>query len=157
MDCVLSKFVSNKTFYIEKFGEDKMILKNAFFIAILSLVALPLLSPIAHAAEPSDIYDENAYTEYVEKTMKKLDSLYLEFCSVCNVDASSAVKARNEFYKLSRELMQHMNARFDQKKVKLGDSLTATETLVSIHALTMLVDIMTETQIQKLSDHPYTR
>jgi hypothetical protein len=89
--------------------------------------------------------------------MKKLDSLYLEFCSKCNVDGSSAVKARNEFYQLSRELMQHMNARFDSMNVKRGDTLSSTETFVSIHALTMLVDILTETQIQRLSDHPYTQ
>jgi hypothetical protein len=119
--------------------------------------ALLLSSTAAFSAQPSGVYDEAAYTEYVETTMKKLDTLYLDFCSTCNIDASKAVKARAEFFKLSRELMQHMNARFDEKNVKQGDALSPTETMVSIHVLTMLVDILTETQMQQLSDHLYTR
>lgn len=116
-----------------------------------------LFNSSVFAAQPSAVYDESAYTEYVETTMKKLDSLYLEFCSTCNADASKAVKARNEFFKLSRELMQHMNARFDEKKVKQGAVLSPTETFVSIHVLTMLVDILTETQMQQLRDNVYNQ
>ena len=117
------------------------------------------LGAAVHAADKSesDVYDESAYTEYVENTMKKLDKLYLDFCGTCNSDASVAVKARKEFLTTVRDLMQHMNTRFDNLKPKEGDALSPTETLVSIHVLTMLVDILTETQLQQLSDHPYTQ
>ncbi|UCB56073.1 MAG: hypothetical protein JSW45_05965 [Thiotrichales bacterium] len=111
----------------------------------------------AEKSAPSAVYDETAYTEYVEKTMEKLDKLYLDFCGTCNSDASVAVKARKEFLATVRDLMQHMNSRFDNLDPKEGDALSPTETLVSIHVLTMLVDILTETQIQQLADHPYSQ
>lgn len=111
----------------------------------------------AEKSGPSAVYDEGAYTEYVENTMKKLDKLYLDFCGTCNSDASVAVKARKEFLTTVRDLMQHMNSRFDNLNPKEGDALSPTETLVSIHVLTMLVDILTETQLQQLSDHPYSQ
>ena len=107
--------------------------------------------------EPTEnaIYDEVAYSEYVENTMKKLDKLYLEFCATCDVDASKARQARQEFLVTVRELMQQMNSRFDSLDPKLGAALSHTDTLVSVHALTMLVDILTATQIQQMAAHPY--
>jgi hypothetical protein len=49
-----------------------------------------------------------------------------------------------------------MNAKFDSLDPKKGAALSPTETLVSIHVLTMLVDILTETQLQEMTEHPYT-
>jgi hypothetical protein len=119
-----------------------------------------LLGAAAHAADKSGesaVYDESAYTEYVENTMQKLDKLYLDFCNTCNSDPAVAVKAREEFLTTVRDLMQHMNTRFDSMDPKAGDALSPTETLVSIHVLTMLVDILTETQLKQMADHPYSR
>jgi hypothetical protein len=109
------------------------------------------------AAKSGDIpvYDEAAYTNYVENTMKKLDSLYLQFCGTCNVDASKAAKARNEYYATVRELLERMNARFDSLDPKKGAALSHTEVLVNIHVLTMLVDILTVTQMEVMADHPH--
>lgn len=101
------------------------------------------------------VYDESAYTEYVENTMKKLDSLYLQFCGTCNVDAAKAAKARKEYYATVRELLQGMNERFDNLDPKKGAALSSTEVLVNIHVLTMLVDILTATQMEALADNPH--
>jgi len=101
------------------------------------------------------MYDETAYTEFVENKMKELDSLYLQFCESCGADASAAAVARKEFLTSVRELMQHMNARFDALDPKKGAALSPTETIVSIHALTMLVDILTATQLEHMAKHPY--
>lgn len=105
--------------------------------------------------EGINVYDQAAYTEYVEDTMQKLDALYLEFCGDCATDAKRAVEARQEFLVSVRDLMQHMNARFDDLDPKLGAALSPTETLVSIHALTMLVDIMAASQLEHWAEHPY--
>ncbi len=126
----------------------------------LILAASTVLGVAAHAADKAaeaPVYDESSYTEYVENTMKKLDRLYLEFCGTCGVDAAKAVKARHEFLTTVRDLMQYMNGRFDRLNPKTGGALSATETLVSIHALTMLVDILTATQLEHLADHPYNQ
>ena len=48
-----------------------------------------------------------------------------------------------------------MNGRFDSLDPKKGASLSPTETLVSVHALTMLVDILAETQLEEMRPHPY--
>ena len=112
----------------------------------------------AHAADKSKgtaVYDEAAYTEYVQKTMKKLDKLYLEFCGTCGVEGASAEKAKREYLETVRDLMQHMNARFDNMDPKAGAALSPTETLISIHVLTMLVDMLTASYLEEVADHPH--
>ena len=102
---------------------------------LLSLAAALSFSAFSVAAEEAatiNIYDETAYTEYVESTMEKLDRLYLEFCETCGVEAASAAKARIELLATVRDLMKHMNARFDSLDPKAGAALSPTETLVSI-------------------------
>ena len=135
-----------------------MSLKQMVSIMVgLMFGASTFLGATAHAADKSmdiPVYDESAYTEYTEDKMKKLDKLYLEFCGTCNAEASKAAKARKEFLVTVRDLMQHMNAKFDALDPKKGAALSPTETLVSIHVLTMLVDILTETQIQKMTEWP---
>jgi len=136
-----------------------MSLKKAISAALsLAFIAIAMLGAAsANAEEHSDIpvYDESAYTEYVETTMQKLDKLYLEFCSSCGADAETAGKARKEFLITVTELMQYMNGRFDKLDPKAGAALSPTETLVSIHVLTMLVDTLTTTQLEHMAAHPY--
>ena len=138
-----------------------MSLKQVISIMVgLMFIASPFLGATVHAADnpaSTPVYDAAGYPEYVEGKMKKLDELYLEFCGTCNADASKAVKARQEFLTTVRDLMQHMNAKFDSLDPKKGAALSPTETLVSIHVLTMLVDILTETQLQETAEHPYTQ
>ena len=110
--------------------------------------------------EPADeiglsVYDEAAYTDYVETTMQKLDKLYLDFCDTCGTDVTKARIAKEEFLVTVRELMQHMNTKFDNLDPKQGGALSPTETLVSVHALTMLVDILAATEIEQMTAHPY--
>ena len=122
------------------------------------IFAVCLSAPTIYAADKAadkPNYDESAYTEFVENKMKELDKLYLDFCGTCGVDASKAAKARKEFLTSVRDLMQHMNARFDELDPKKGAALSPTETLVNIHVLTMLVDILTATQLEHMTDHPY--
>lgn len=129
-------------------------------MARLVFVASAFLCAATYAADKAvdtSVYDESAYTDYVSDTMEKLDRLYLDFCSTCNVDASKAEKARQEFLTTVRDLMQHMNARFDELDPKTGAALSPTETLVSIHVLTMLVDILAATQLENMAEHPYTQ
>ena len=130
---------------------------------VTTLVALIFIANVFYAnsataatkAGDIAVYDEVAYTEYVENTMKKLDSLYLQFCGTCNVDAAKAAKARKEYYATVRELLQGMNARFDNLDPKKGAALSSTEVLVNMHVLTMLVDILTATQMEALADNPH--
>jgi enamine deaminase RidA (YjgF/YER057c/UK114 family) len=137
--------------------------KRTLWTGIALTAALLFASGSALAGEPKekaaasmiDVYDEAAYTQYVEDTMKKLDQLYLDFCGTCGVDASKAYESKQEFLVTVRDLMQHMNARYDKLDPKTGAALSPTETLVSIHAMTMLIDILAQTQIEQMAVHPY--
>jgi len=135
---------------------NKSWLKWGFYLPAIAVIFTLGLTNLA-AEEPSTIsfYDESAYTEYVENTMKELDQLYLEFCAACGAEASKAVKAKKEFLTTVRDLMQHMNARFDKLDPKKGAALSPTEILVSIHAHTMLIDILAATQLEHMAQHPY--
>lgn len=131
---------------------------GAALLATAALMSNALLAdeaPVEPAETAVDIYDDASYTEYVETTMKKLDALYLDFCATCGVDATKARLAREEFLTTVRELMQHMNARYDALDPKKGAALSPTETLVSIHAMTMLVDMLAAVQIEQMAYHPY--
>ena len=64
-------------------------------------------------------------------------------------------KADGDYLVTVRDLMQHMNGRFDSLDPKKGASLSPTETLVSVHALTMLVDILAATEMEHAAIHPY--
>ena len=127
--------------------------------AIVVMLALLLLTASgAQATEDAPgmtFYDESAYTEFVENKMKELDALYLQFCETCGSEPADAIRARQQFLTSVRELMQHMNARFDALDPKAGAALSPTETLVSVHALTMLVDILAATQLEHMAKHPY--
>lgn len=131
---------------------------GAALVAIGALMSNALLAdeaPVESVENTVDIYDEAAYTEYVEHTMKKLDVLYLDFCATCGTDATKARVAKEEFLSTVRELMQYMNARYDALDPKAGAALSPTETLVSIHAMTMLVDMLAAVQIEQMAYHPY--
>ena len=136
--------------------------KRNRFIGTVLLATAALMSNSLFAASPEEaaevtggLYDETAYTEYVEISMQKLDKLYLDFCSACGVDATKSRQAKEEFLTTVRELMQYMNARYDALDPKKGAALSPTDTLVSVHALTMLVDILAAIELEQMAPHPY--
>ena len=63
--------------------------------------------------------------------------------------------ARKDFLVTVHELMKHMNARYDDLDPKKGAALSPTDTLVSVHAMTMLVDILASTELEQMAAHPY--
>jgi hypothetical protein len=109
----------------------------------------------ADGGETTRASDDSEYSQYVYDTMQKLDKLYLQFCGECGVSGPAAEKARREYAKTARELMQHMNARFDKLDPEKGDVLSPSEVLVNMHALTMMVDILTATYLESVAEHPY--
>jgi hypothetical protein len=138
------------------FGRNRLIQVAVLAAAALMSNALFAATPEAGAAEiATDVYDEAAYTQYIENTMQKLDRLYLDFCGTCGVDAVKSRTSKEEFLITVRDLMQHMNTRYDNLDPKKGAALSPTETMVSVHALTMLVDILAATELERLEPHPY--
>jgi hypothetical protein len=124
--------------------------------AVLMSATLFAATPEEEAAVlPADVYDEAAYTQYVADTMDTLDQLYLDFLDARGVDAVKARITREKFLATVHDLMQYMNAKYDDLDLKKGASLSPTETLVSVHAMTMLVDILASTELEQMAAHPY--
>ena len=71
------------------------------------------------------------------------------------VQVVARIDPAHEFLLTVRELMQYMNARYDGLDPKRGAALAPIETLVSVHAMTMLVDMLAATQIEQMARHPY--
>jgi hypothetical protein len=137
-------------------GRNRLIDVLVAATAVLMSATLFAATPEEKAAElPADVYDEAAYTLYVEETMDTLDQLYLDFLDARGVDAAKARTIRKEFLATVHELMQHMNAKYDDLDLKKGAALSPTDTLVSVHAMTMLVDILASTELEQMAAHPY--
>jgi hypothetical protein len=130
-------------------GRNRLIDALLVATAVLMSATLFAATPEEEAATlPADVYDEAAYTQYVEDTM-------LDFLDAKGVDAAKARITREEFLTTAHELMHRMNAKYDDLDLKKGASLSATDTLVSVHAMTMLVDILASTELEQMAAHPY--
>lgn len=130
-----------------------MVLKQIKLIFIILTPGVGLFPGSAVQADnsgsASDIYDASAYTEYVESKLTKLDKIYLQICSTCKHDSNFG-QAKIEFFTTMGELMKHMNKKFDTLDPKTGAALSPTETLVTIHVLAMLADILAQYHLQEL-------
>jgi len=129
--------------------------RGGAIIAVTMLAGLGVSGVAADENTGPSVYDETAYTEYVENMMDKLDQLYIDFSKAHGVDSEAATIAQRDFLKSMHELMHYMNAKFDSMDPKKGAALSPTETLVTVHAHTMLIDILAANQIDELKKHPY--
>ena len=124
-------------------------------LAVAVIASLAVTNLTANETTGISVYDETAYTEYVENMMDKLDKLYIDFSEARGVDAPAAAKAEKEFLVAVHDLMTYMNKKFDGLDPKQGAALSPTESMVSIHAHTMLIDILATRQMEHMASHPY--
>jgi len=102
--------------------------------AMAFMTSVGLTSVVAHAAEES-------LTDYAHPTIVKLDKLYLQYVDK-DIDRGEAEKAKREYFKLARQLLAKMNERFDKIEADGSHKLSNEDTFISIHVLTMLLDMM---------------
>jgi hypothetical protein len=129
--------------------------KRCVLLSIAFISAFGVGNALSNEVADITFYDEAAYTEYVENMMTELDQLYIEFTEAQGKDAATAFQTRKAFLTKAHDLMHSMNARYDKMDPKAGAALSPTETLVNMHALIMLIDILSETQLDELTKHPY--
>ena len=133
-------------------------LKELKSMLIASLVALStcLGTASVYAAEPpQDLYDEDAYTSYMEKTIDELNVLYAK-ANDKKIPQGQAEQARIAAFRKAREAVQFMDNRFNKMKIKEGATLSHTEVLMDIHILAMLVDLMASEHLPHEDRWSYT-
>ena len=125
---------------------------------IASLVALSMCMGAAsvYAAEPpQDLYDEDAYTKYMETTIDELNALHAK-ANDKTIPQGEAEAARLAAFRKAREAVQFMDNRFNKMKIKEGATLSHTEVLMDIHVLTMLVDLIASEHLPHEDRWSYT-
>lgn len=120
----------------------KITKRSAAFIAFMISVFVGTNALAIHAPGHTPMYDEEAYTNKLDAKMKKLDKLYLEAVDK-NATQAKAYKAKREYFKVARELLQTLNERFDKLDPKKGAALSHTEMLMINHIQIMLIDMLT--------------
>lgn len=114
--------------------------------AMVFMMSVGLSTGVAHAAEES-------FTDHAFATMQKLDKLYLQYVDK-SIDRGTAEKAKREYFKLARQLLLKMNDKFDQIENQESHELSKEDTYISIHILTMLIDMMAYEHLEDW-EYPY--
>jgi hypothetical protein len=97
------------------------------------------------------VYDVSAYTKHVEDTMQQLHTLHLKAFDK-TVDSGKREAARREFFRLSQGLVQEMHQRIMGLNVKAGAALSHTDVLLSTHLTMMVLDMLSELQLESYVD-----
>ena len=109
----------------------------AVFIASV-LVA----SGSVYAEPPQDVFDEKAYTAYMQKTISELNGLYAK-ANDKTISQGEAEVARVAAFAKAREALQYIDRRFDKMDIKEGAQLSNTEMFTALHVLTMTMELVT--------------
>lgn len=120
-------------------------------LLLLANVCLSTNSVAAEASQPSYTYDESAYTKETEKKMDKMHMLFMRALDK-KASAGERRKATNEYLVLGQELVQSMHARVMAKDVKGGAALSPTEVVLSVHMMTMMIDMLAAIQLEEWKD-----
>lgn len=128
--------------------------QQSLLVFVLALLCGILYSTNAAAAknsEPSMVYDESAYTEATEKDMAKMHALYLKAYDK-KASLGDREKAKREYLKIGKKLVREMHERIMMLDVKKGAALSHTDVLLSVHMMSMMVDMLATLQQEEWKD-----
>lgn len=98
---------------------------------------------------------EEAYMSGMSKTIADLNALYAK-ANDKDIPQGEAEKARIAAFAMAREALASMDKRFDTLKGMEGAALTPGETLMNIHIMTMLLDMMASEHLPHKDKWSYT-
>ncbi len=98
---------------------------------------------------------EDAYMSGMSKTIADLNALYAK-ANDKTIPQGEAEQARLAAFAMAREALASMDKRFDTLKGMEGAALTPAETLMNIHIMTMLLDMMAAEHLPHKDRWSYT-
>jgi len=116
-----------------------------------------VFSAAASCAEDADHFkydDELSYTATVNKEMTKFESLYRTATSK-KITQGEAEQARQNMFKLSRHLLQHINERSASIDLDEGDTLSSAEILLNMRVTGRLLDVLVADALPHEDDWSY--
>jgi len=98
---------------------------------------------------------DEAYMSGMSKTIADLNALYAK-ANDKNIPQGEAEQARIAAFRKAREALKTMDKRFDTLKGMEGAALTPSETLMNIHIMTMLLDMVASEHLPHKDTWSYT-
>jgi hypothetical protein len=123
-------------------------------LAVL-IASVLIASGSVYAEPPQDVFDEKAYSAYMQKTINELNGLYAK-ANDKNIPQGEAEVARQAAFIKAREALQYIDSRFDKMDVKEGAQLSNTEMFTALHVLTMTMELVAAEHIPHKDRWSYT-
>lgn len=93
------------------------------------------------AVETSGIYDEAAYVNNMETSLKELDKFYLKYTDK-SLSGSEKELAKRGYIVMARQILSDRHTKLDRLNPKIGDALSHTDLLLMTHIQVMLLDML---------------
>jgi len=138
---VVAGSITLEEIVMETLSKKWSVLMLAFFASIF-LVSTAV-------AEPT--YSDEDFPAHMEKSMDKLHGLFQQSFDK-TIPGGKRLKARQEYFDLSRDLIKGVHARVMTLDVKKGAALSHTDVLLSIHLLSMSSEMTSSILQEQLAD-----
>lgn len=119
------------------------------------IASVLITSGSVYAEPPQDVFDENAYSAYMEKTINELNGLYAK-ANDKKISQGEAEAARLAAFAKVREVLQVIDQRFDKMNIKEGAQLSNTQMFTTLHVLTMAMAMVTTEHLPHKDRWSYT-
>ena len=121
--------------------------KLSWFAVSLFIVNLFFISNTmaANDASGSDVFDDRVYTEQTEKAMDNMHHLFIKAYDKSS-PAGEREKAKRAYLETGQKLIRQLHERVMMLDVKKGAALSHTDVLLSVHMMSMMLDMLASIQ-----------
>lgn len=127
--------------------------KLPWFAVFFIIVNLLFLSNSMAANDPPDslVFDNKVYTENTEKAMDKMHHLFIKAYDKTS-PSGEREKAKREYLAMGQNLVRGLHERVMSLDVKKGAALSHTDVLLSVHMMSMMLDMLASIQQEQWQD-----
>jgi len=129
---------------------DRKLLKFAVSLFIVNLLFLSS-SMAANDTPDSLVFDNRVYTEQTEKAMDKMHHLFIKAYDKTS-PSGDREKAKREYLEMGQNLIRQLHERVMTLDVKRGAALSHTDVLLSVHMMSMMLDMLASIQQEQWVD-----
>lgn len=127
--------------------------KLLIFAVSVFIGNLLFLSNSMAANDTSDslVFDNRVYTEQTEKAMDKMHHLFIKAYDKTS-SSGEREKAKREYLVMGQKLIRQVHERVMSLDVKKGAALSHTDVLLSVHMMSMMLDMLASIQQEQWQD-----
>jgi len=122
---------------------------------IVFLLASTCLSGTSIAAHAPKALAGDAYIAYMKEALDEIHALYMKTMDE-KATQGEAEKARQGALRKSREALRYMHRRFRSLEIEHGAAMSADETLLTTHLMSMTMDLLVADHLPHVDKWSYT-